>query len=133
MEADEAPLRALIIDDYFLIRRNHKLLLEKFGFEVIESCDGNDGLAKLDKYGIDYFSLIMVDLMMPEMSGAEFLMKCKEIYDEKLPQVLVCSSAAEVPLVKKIAALGISGYMVKPVNYKLFIDKLRDMFPGRIE
>jgi CheY-like chemotaxis protein len=121
--------KALIIDDYFLIRRNHKLLLEKLGFGVIEAGHGQDGLDKLEKYGTDFFSLIIVDLIMPEMSGAEFLIKCREKYEEKMPPVLVCSSASEVPLVKKIAALGIAGYIVKPVDYKAFIAKLESMFP----
>ncbi|OGV38345.1 MAG: hypothetical protein A2020_08180 [Lentisphaerae bacterium GWF2_45_14] len=119
----------LVIDDYFLIRRNHKLLLEKIGFAVVEANDGFDGLAKIEKYGIDYFSLVIVDLMMPSMSGAEFIMKCKERYGENIPQIMVCSSASEVPLVKKIAALGIAGYIVKPVDYKLLIERLRTMFP----
>jgi two-component system chemotaxis response regulator CheY len=133
MSADEQDnaneRKALIIDDYFLIRRNHKLLLEKLGFSVIEAGHGQDGLDKLAKHGPDYFSLIIVDLIMPEMSGAEFLIKCRKEYGDSLPPVLVCSSASEVPLVKKIVALGIAGYIVKPVDYKALIAKLEDMFP----
>lgn len=120
---------ALVVDDYFLIRRNHKLLLEKVGFGVVEANDGFDGLSKLEKYGIGYFSLIIVDLMMPAMSGAEFIMKCKERYGDDAPQIMVCSSSSEVPLVKKIAALGIAGYIIKPVDYKLLIERLMQMFP----
>lgn len=126
---NENERKALIIDDYFLIRRNHKLLLEKLGFGVIEAGHGQDGLDKLAKYGPDFFSLIIVDLIMPEMSGAEFLIKCRETYGDKTPPVFVCSSASEVPLVKKIAALGIAGYVVKPVDYKILISKLEEMFP----
>jgi len=120
---------ALVVDDYFLIRRNHKLLLEKVGFGVVEANDGFDGLAKLEKYGVGYFSLIIVDIMMPTMSGAEFIMKCKERYNDDTPQIMVCSSSSEVPLVKKIAALGIAGYIVKPVDYKSLIERLMQMFP----
>jgi len=120
---------ALIVDDYFLIRRNHKLLLEKIGFGVVEANDGFDGLSKIEKYGVGYFSLIIVDLMMPTMSGAEFIMKCKERYNNESPEIMVCSSSSEVPLVKKIAALGIAGYIVKPVDYKLLIERLMKMFP----
>lgn len=120
---------ALVVDDYFLIRRNHKLLLEKVGFGVVEANDGFDGLSKIEKYGPGYFSLIIVDLMMPTMSGAEFIMKCKERYGDTSLNIMVCSSSSEVPLVKKIAALGIAGYIVKPVDYKLLIERLLKMFP----
>jgi response regulator of citrate/malate metabolism len=63
------------------------------------------------------------------MSGAEFIISCKEKWEGEIPPVMVCSSASEVPLVKKIASMGIAGYIVKPVDYRTLIDKLKKMFP----
>lgn len=128
-EKTEDRLSILVVDDYFLIRRNHKLLLEKLGFEVIEATNGKEALSKLQQKGTQYFSLLIVDLMMPVMSGAEFMLKAREVYGDELPPVLVCSSASDVPLVKKIAALGIIGYIVKPVDYKILIKKLHEVIP----
>jgi len=129
MNNDNSTHRALVIDDYFIIRHNHKLLLQKVGFSVTESINGEDALNILAENGPGYFCLIIVDLLMPQMSGEEFIMKAKELYGEKLPAVLVCTSTSDIPVVKKMAAIGIAGYIIKPVDYKALIKKLHTMFP----
>jgi hypothetical protein len=48
--------RILIVDDNLMIRRNHKLFLERLGFEVLEAVDGRNALAKIEHYGPDSFS-----------------------------------------------------------------------------
>ena len=69
--------------------------------------------------------LILLDLNMPRMSGLEFLDIVKN--DQTLrhiPTVVLTSSREEQD---KIAAFrnGIAGYMVKPVDYKQFVDVVR--------
>lgn len=120
---------ALVIDDFLVIRRNHSILLQKMGFTVHEAVNGREGLDLLAKHGADHFSLIIVDLFMPEMSGEEFILEVKKHYSEDLPYLIVCSSEAELPNVKKIASYGIDDYLVKPIDYQAFIKKLNKLFP----
>jgi PAS domain S-box-containing protein len=63
-------LRALVVDDDPDLRQHLRGLLEKAGWEVDEAADGRDALARLasQKPG-----LILLDLVMPEMDGFEFL------------------------------------------------------------
>lgn len=119
----------LIIDDYFLARENHKLIFKKIGFNVIEASNGEEALKKIEEAKPRKFSLIIVDVLMPVMDGVEFVKKAHEKFEEELPPVFVCSSASDLPLVKKMASIGIAGFMVKPVDYKLFIKKLQNIFP----
>lgn len=116
----------LVIDDNFLIRHNYKLILEKNGFGFIESSKAEDGLEKLKTHDI---SLILLDLMMPGMSGLEFMYIARAKYKDDLPPVLVCSADSEVPVIKKMAEFGIAGYLLKPVDFKILINRLNQMLP----
>lgn len=129
MSLEKSAPNALVIDDYFIIRHNHRLLLQKVGFVVVESANGQEALNILSEKGPSYFSLIILDLMMPMMSGEEFIGHVKELFGDKLPQILVCTSTSDLPVVKKMAQAGIAGYLVKPVDYKALIKKLQSMFP----
>lgn len=120
----------LVIDDYFIIRCNHKVFLERAGFEVVEASNGEEALSKLKKRGPEAFSLIMVDLVMPVMNGADFMSACKREFGERLPPMLVCSSVSELPVIKKVAEIGIDGYIIKPVDYKALAKKLSGIFPS---
>ena len=131
-KAASAPIqkrKALVVDDYMLIRRNHRALLEKFGFDVIESADGEEALKHLREAGPGSFHLMIVDLVMPVMNGADLIALCRKEFGKTMPQIIVCSSVSELPIVKKIVALGIEGYLVKPIDYRLFIKKLNELFP----
>lgn len=121
--------KALVVEDYLMIRRNHKLLLEKLGFEVLEASDGEEALQRLRATGAANIALIIVDLVMPVMNGADFIYFCRKEFGKDTPQMIVCSSVSDLPTIKKIVELGIDGYVVKPVDYKMLIKKIGELFP----
>jgi len=119
----------LVVDDYFLIRHNFKLLFEKYNVNVLEAANGEEGLKILADYGPDSFSLIIVDLIMPVMNGEEFIKKIKDRFGKRIPPILVCSSATDKPLVKKIVGMGVFGYVVKPIDFRALISKVGQLIP----
>ena len=69
--------------------------------------------------------LILLDLKMPKMDGIEFLREAKK--DEKLkilPVVVLTTSREERDKVESFR-LGVAGYMVKPVDYKQFVEVVK--------
>lgn len=60
------PKRILIVEDEESVRELEKFLLEQQGYEVIEARDGLEGLTKAEFRRPD---LILLDLMMPDVSG----------------------------------------------------------------
>ena len=69
--------------------------------------------------------VIILDLNMPKMNGIEFLKVVKE--DERLkeiPVVVLTTSTEEQDVVESFK-LGVAGYMVKPVDYKKFVEAIR--------
>jgi CheY-like chemotaxis protein len=127
MSKENTAREALIVDDSFLIRRLHKENLTKLNFNVTETNNGKEAISVLAEKGPEHFRLIVTDLIMPEMNGVELILELKKKYPENLPPLLVCSSKSDIELIKKVAKLGISGYIIKPVDPILFAKKIEEI------
>lgn len=67
--------RILIVEDEEAVRELEKFILETHGYEVMEARDGLEGLAKAEFRKPD---LILLDLMMPDVSGGRMYDEMKE-------------------------------------------------------
>jgi CheY-like chemotaxis protein len=67
----------LLIEDEVSVRDVTGKLLTKLGYEVITANDGLDGVAKAAEYGGN-LSLVLSDLMMPELGGVEAVSRIHE-------------------------------------------------------
>ncbi len=68
--------------------------------------------------------LILLDLNMPRMNGLEMLQKLKEDPDMKRIPVIVLTTSKTSHDISETFNLGIAGYMVKPVDFKHFLEIL---------
>ena len=104
-------LRIMIVDDNANTRKLTKAVLEQNGYDTVCACDGEEGLAVLDKTHVD---LIILDVMMPKMNGFEFTRTLRSCGWET-PILMV--TAKESHMDKKEGFLaGTDDYMVKPVD-----------------
>ncbi|MBN2322796.1 MAG: response regulator [Spirochaetes bacterium] len=70
-------------------------------------------------------SIILLDLNMPRMNGIEFLREVKKDHIlRRIPVVILTSSDEERDKTESFD-LGVAGYMLKPVDYKQFVDVVR--------
>ncbi|MEA2486863.1 MAG: two-component system, OmpR family, alkaline phosphatase synthesis response regulator PhoP [Actinomycetota bacterium] len=69
------PKTILIVEDEDAVRELEKFILEQEGFDVMEARDGLEGLAKAEFKKPD---LILLDLMMPDVSGGRMFDEMKE-------------------------------------------------------
>lgn len=69
--------------------------------------------------------IILLDLNMPRMNGIEFLRVAKQTDAIKSIPVIVLTTSREQQDVIESYNLGVGGYMIKPVNYRQFVDALR--------
>jgi CheY-like chemotaxis protein len=79
----------LLVDDDDMMRRGMRLALEKDGWEVNEAENGRVALARLAETRPD---IIMLDLMMPEMDGFEFLVEMRSRAEWRDIPVLVVTA-----------------------------------------
>jgi len=98
-------------DDEIELLRAHILFLEKKGYEVVTVSNGTDAIELCRR---KTFDLILLDEMMPGLSGLETLQKIKEI-SPATPVVMVTKSEEE-DIMNQAVGSKIADYLIKPVN-----------------
>ena len=101
----------LWVDDEIELLKAHIIFLEKKGYEVVTASNGSDAIDLCKQQNYD---LIMLDEMMPGISGLETLQKIKDI-QPTTPIVMVTKSEEEHIMDQAIGSK-IADYLIKPVN-----------------
>ncbi|WP_051654727.1 response regulator [Persephonella sp. IF05-L8] len=110
--------RVLIIDDSRFVCKQVKRVLEPRNYIVDTAFTGKEGLQKLKE---ENYSLIVLDMELPDIHGTELLQYIRE--DEKLIKlpVLVLSGTADAETVRYILKNGASDYLRKPFIFEEFL------------
>ena len=103
-------MKILVVDDEKLLVRGIKFNLENEGYQVETAYDGEEGL-ELAKAG--NFDLIILDLMMPKLSGLEVCMRLRE--SSSVPIIMLTARSDDMD---KIIGFeyGADDYVTKPFN-----------------
>ena len=109
----------LIIEDDLRIRRILQLELEHEGYLVSLAKDGKEGLekAKLIRY-----DLILLDLMLPEISGEEV---CKELRKNSDVPIIVLTAKENIRSKVELLDMGADDYITKPFNIEELFARMR--------
>ncbi len=103
--------RLLWADDEMELLHAHLLFLEKKGYEVVTVTNGTDAIEECQKSAFD---LVLLDEMMPGLSGLETLQRIKELTPQT-PVVMVTKSEEE-DIMNQAIGQQIADYLIKPVN-----------------
>ena len=117
--------RVLIVDDNKLNIKVAKKAIENFGFIIDEATDGIECLEKVKNN--PRYDLILMDIMMPNMSGETCLKKLKE--DETFDTPVVALTADAIAGSKeKYISEGFKDYIQKPFSREQIKEKLSNIF-----
>ncbi len=113
----ETKLRNILIvednwDYHFLLDKT----LKKSGYKTVNTFNGLEGINIL-KENPEFFDLVLLDIMMPVMSGGDFLREFEKIEDTKRPYVCVLTSILDDALLKEFEGAPVIGYF--PKDYDL--------------
>ena len=101
--------KILILEDDVFLSKAYVIILSKEGYEVTQFPNGKQGLEATKK---EQFDLILLDLLMPEMGGLDFLrlFNAKEHPETK---IIVFSNLSSVESIKEATKLGATKYIAK--------------------
>ena len=112
--------RILVVDDEPYTLDLVKLTLTTAGFHVVTAAGGDEALQLLDDFTFD---LLLLDVMMPEVSGFDVLRQLQAV--ATIPPPVIIFSAMGTTDAKQIGEkLGAIGYLVKPVSRGALLDSV---------
>src|SRR5581483_11571236 len=114
LEKSEVPIRALVVDDEELARRNVTLLLRRDSSiqSIVEASSGLDAIQEIRKSKPD---LVLLDVQMPECDGFDVL----ELLGADLPPALIFVTAYDQYALRAFEA-GALDYLLKPFDNARF-------------
>lgn len=110
--------RILVVEDETSFSEALEFLLGKEGFSVIAAATGSEALKKFDQGGID---LVLLDLMIPEVSGTEV---CRQIRSKsRVPIIMLTAKDSEVDKVVGLE-IGADDYVTKPYSARELVARI---------
>ena len=106
------PQLVLIVDDQEINRELLGMILEN-DYEILYACNGREALETIREYG-DRLSVVLLDLIMPEMDGFEVLSRIHE--DEFLSRIPVIVLTAEKSAELQALQMGAADFIKKPFD-----------------
>ena len=102
--------KILLVEDDPFLRRACEASLRRAGFEVVSAVDGEEGLriARTDRP-----ALVLLDMLMPKLTGLEVLRALRAAPETRDVPVLILSNSSRQSDVDEASRLGIAGYLVK--------------------
>lgn len=111
---EKPKTRILIADDEPTIRRTLSAFLSRSGYHVIAARDGAETLGILEDPEAD-FGIVIVDLLMPRVGGAEVVRRLKT--DRPNLPVVVLTGVAGTDDLLQVEAMGVAKVLHKPVDF----------------
>ncbi len=114
--------RILVVDDNEMNMEIMSTILLESGYFVIEAKDGYEALNKIDS--IDNLALVLLDILMPGMSGYEVAASIRS----KGINVPILASTANAFLEdkQKILECGMNGWLIKPIKMSILINTVEN-------
>ena len=119
--------RVLVVEDEQGLREPLVYLLEKEGYEVVEAADGNIAIAEFTKQEPD---LILLDLMLPGMSGNEVCMKIRQT--SNVPVIMLTAKDSEIDKVVGLE-IGADDYVTKPYSTRELLARMKAVLRRNVE
>jgi CheY-like chemotaxis protein len=119
VEAEQTTV--LVVEDDYDVRDALVPILEYDGHRVASAANGREALEQLRTSPAP--SLILLDLMMPVMDGAEF--RAEQLRDPALASIPVVVVSADPAVREKAKRLGAAGFVEKPIDIDMLLEQVR--------
>ncbi len=119
--------KVLIVDDEPNIVTALEFLLQRSGYEVMAAQNGDEALKRVESFAPD---LVLLDVMMPRISGYEVCRRMRERPDWKHIKIIMLSAKGREAEVSKGVSLGADLYVTKPFSNSELVGKIGELLAG---
>ena len=113
--------RLLIVDD---VRENREILRRRFERQGYVSVEANGGVEALALIARESFDVVLLDMMMPDLSGLEVLASIRKRFSQgELPVIMVTAKTESEDIVEALN-LGANDYITKPVDFSVALARV---------
>ncbi|MDR1138619.1 MAG: response regulator transcription factor [Clostridiales bacterium] len=112
--------KILVVDDDVNICQLYPLYFKKENYDTVICHNGNDALKHIKE---ETFSVVLLDVMMPDLDGMETLARVRQI-NKQLPVILVSAKSEKVDIIGGLE-LGADDYIVKPFEMQEVISRIK--------
>lgn len=114
--------RILIVDDNEMNRDMLSRRLSRAGYAVLMAEDGEAGLALIMEQRVD---LILLDIMMPGISGLDVLQQIRQSYSQVQLPIIMATAKDESEDIVKAFELGANDYVTKPIDLPVLLARVK--------
>jgi two-component system, cell cycle response regulator DivK len=121
--------KVLVIEDNKQNMYMITYLLESYGYEVVQSFSGIDGINRAKEEKPD---IILLDIQLPEMDGYTIASELKKNEELKSTPIIAVTSYAMPGDKEKAMDAGATGYIEKPINPDTFVSEMEVFLPAHL-
>ncbi|NTV13282.1 MAG: PAS domain S-box protein [Desulfobulbaceae bacterium] len=118
----------LVVDDEEVICHLQQKVLQSLGYEVL-SCASSSQALEIFRENCAKIDLVLTDMTMPEMNGAELAFRVKQICPTT--PVILCTGFSDIMDEEKARRMGIDAYLLKPINRQQLAQTLYGFLPKK--
>ncbi|NWK55817.1 response regulator transcription factor [Verrucomicrobiaceae bacterium N1E253] len=113
-------MKVLLAEDDDLTRETLTEILQEEGYQVMAACDGHEAL---DLWGVDQPDIVLLDIMMPDLSGYDVCRQIRKL-DVNIPVIFVSAKSEEIDVVVGLE-LGADDFLRKPFGKQELLARIR--------
>lgn len=119
--------RILVVEDNMLVQEVYASALQQLDCDIVTADDGHEAMEHAEEERPD---LIIMDIMLPGVSGLDLVQKMKADPALKDVPIIVVTTMATAGDAEKIRAAGADAYLPKPIQVDEFIEAVRKTLEG---
>lgn len=121
-EEQAPPASLLVVDDNEMNRDMLSRRLARIGHRVSVAVDGREALRKIEE---EPFDLVLLDIMMPDLSGLEVLERVRRSRNRAELPVIMATAKGESDDIVRAFELGANDYVTKPLDFPVVLARTR--------
>ena len=123
--SEKLKQQILIVDDSEINREILKEILKE-DYRILEAANGEECLEQLERYGTG-ISLVLLDIVMPEMDGFEVLAAMNQNHwIEDIPVIMISNEDSD-SYIRRAYEMGVSDYISRPFDAKIVYQRVLNM------